>query len=264
MACAKRKARCDQQHPRCSRCVITAIECEYPARTPRDARRRNEQVDAWTSQSITPDVSNQTVNTDCVFETSDDAAMYAETGLAGSSLDLGFLDQILLGAGQATPGPNNLFDPIICTETGQYPSPESLPEAVGSRVPMEQKQLTPSLWVPMAPAQNIRSLLQRPRLNVGAQRSANLILHTLKSYPQMMLRDSILPPFIHPHLIRLDAKSEEMEPLTNCISLVHMTSGPARGNRKLFWKNVHWECERLHAEVRCLQINLSVMGRKSH
>ncbi|RAH69825.1 uncharacterized protein BO66DRAFT_375014 [Aspergillus aculeatinus CBS 121060] len=174
--------------------------------------------------------------------------MYAEIGLAGSSLDLGFLDQILLGAGRATPGPNSLFEPIIHTETGQYPSPESLPEAVGSRVPMEQKQLTPSLWVPMAPAQNIRSLLQRPRLNVGAQRSANLILHTLRSYPQMMLRDSILPPFIHPHLIRLDAKSEDMEPLTNCISLVHMTSGPVRGNRKLFWKNVHWECERLHAE----------------
>ncbi|OJK01952.1 hypothetical protein ASPACDRAFT_40769 [Aspergillus aculeatus ATCC 16872] len=227
---------------------MTAIECEYPARTPRDARRRSKQVDALTSQSITLDVPNETVNADCVFETSDDVAMYAENELGVSNLDLEFLDRILLGADHATPGPSNLLEPMIDTEIGQYPSPESLPEAVSSRIPMEQKQLTPSLSISVAPAQDIRSLLQRPRLNVGAQRTASLILHTLRSYPQMMLRDSILPPFIHPHLIRLDTESETMEPLTNCISMVHMTSGPVRGNRKLFWKNVHWECERLYAE----------------
>ena len=39
-----------------------------------------------------------------------------------------------------------------------------------------------------------------------------------------------------------------MEPLTNCMSLVHMLSSRIHGSRKLFWKNVRMECERLHAE----------------
>ncbi|PYI36226.1 hypothetical protein BP00DRAFT_472413 [Aspergillus indologenus CBS 114.80] len=165
-----------------------------------------------------------------------------------SNLDLEFLDRILLGADHATPGPQNLVLSEIGTEAGQYPFPESLSEAVNVKASMQHKQLTPSFSIPMAPAQNIRSLLQRPRLDVGAQRTANLILHTLRSYPKMMLRDNLLPPFIHPHLIRLGAKDDDTEPLTNCISLVHMTTGPVKGNRKLFWKNVHWECERLYAE----------------
>ncbi|KAJ6086544.1 hypothetical protein N7467_005458 [Penicillium canescens] len=39
-----------------------------------------------------------------------------------------------------------------------------------------------------------------------------------------------------------------MEPLDNCINLVHMISGGMRGSRKLFWRNVRMECERLCAE----------------
>ncbi|KAG2170740.1 hypothetical protein VTO58DRAFT_110979 [Aureobasidium pullulans] len=36
-----------------------------------------------------------------------------------------------------------------------------------------------------------------------------------------------------------------MEPLANCLSLLHMIGGNIRGSRKLFWKNVSMECERL-------------------
>ncbi|KAJ5833633.1 hypothetical protein N7474_001944 [Penicillium riverlandense] len=39
-----------------------------------------------------------------------------------------------------------------------------------------------------------------------------------------------------------------MEPLSNCISLVHMISSGTRGSRKLFWRNVRMECERLCSE----------------
>lgn len=40
-----------------------------------------------------------------------------------------------------------------------------------------------------------------------------------------------------------------MESLINCISLVHMINSGVQGNRKLFWKNVRLECERMYAEV---------------
>jgi hypothetical protein len=107
-----------------------------------------------------------------------------------------------------------------------------------------------NISIPAIPTPNIRSLVQRPKMNPGSQRIANLILHTLKSYPLTMLRHNILPPFIHPHLISSETETNYMEPITNCISLVHMISSGVQGSRKLFWKNVLLECEHLCAEVR--------------
>ena len=109
--------------------------------------------------------------------------------------------------------------------------------------------LTP-VPIPTAPTNTVRSLNQRPKMNAGTQRIATLILHTLKSYPLMIMRHDALPPFVHPHLISSDVVNDQMEPLTNCISLVHMINSGIRGSRKLFWKNVRLECERLCTEVR--------------
>ncbi len=93
-----------------------------------------------------------------------------------------------------------------------------------------------------------RSFNRRSNIKTGAQMIANLILHTLKSYPLMILRHNCLPPFVHPSMITPHAENDDMEPLTNCLSLVHMLSSRFRGSRKLFWKNVHLECEWLCAE----------------
>ncbi|KAH8701693.1 hypothetical protein BGW36DRAFT_371332 [Talaromyces proteolyticus] len=109
---------------------------------------------------------------------------------------------------------------------------------------------TSSLYVsiPPQPTSALRSLNQRPKIKTGTQQIAKLILHTLKSYPLMMLRDDSLPPYIHPNLISSNTENNQMEPLTNCISLVHMISSKAQGSRKLFWRNVRVECERLYQE----------------
>ena len=95
----------------------------------------------------------------------------------------------------------------------------------------------------------IRSLTQRPKVKTGAQRTASLIFHTLKSFPRMMLRPNTFPPFIHPHFMSLDIEENDMELLTNCISLIHMISSRAPGSRKLFWRIVRLECERICHEV---------------
>jgi hypothetical protein len=112
----------------------------------------------------------------------------------------------------------------------QYPSSgssslvrHSLPSTYQT-VQVQQAISAPKVLIPPLPTPNIRSLIQRPKIGTGSQRIANLILHTLKSYPLMMLRYNILPPFIHPGLISSDVENNHMEPLTNCISLVHMIS----------------------------------------
>lgn len=112
-------------------------------------------------------------------------------------------------------------------------------------------EITSLLDVPTALA---RSFDRRPDIKNGSQRIANLLLHNLKSYPEMIMRHNSLPPFVHPFSISNDAENDDMEPLTNCLNLVHMLSSPHRGSRKLFWKNVRLECERWCAEY--LEMNL--------
>jgi hypothetical protein len=140
-------------------------------------------------------------------------------------------------------------------KTVQYPSSgssssvhHSLP-STDQTVQVQEAISSSKVSIPPLPTPNIRSLIQRPKVGTGSQRTANLILHTLKSYPLMMLRYNTLPPFIHPGLISSDVEGNYMEPLTNCISLVQMISGGVQGSRKLFWKNVRLECERLCEEV---------------
>ena len=105
------------------------------------------------------------------------------------------------------------------------------------------------LSIPTLMEHSVRSYIHLPSTRPGAQGITKLIMHTLKSYPHMMLRYNTLPPFIHQRLVGPHFDASSMEPLTNCISLVHMISSGVRGSRKLFWKNVRMECERLFTEV---------------
>lgn len=103
--------------------------------------------------------------------------------------------------------------------------------------------------IPLLTERAVRSYVHHPSTKPGAQGITKLIMHTLRSYPYMMMRHSNLPPFIHQCLVGPLVDANNMEPLTNCISLVHMISSGVRGSRKLFWKNVRMECERLFTDV---------------
>lgn len=147
----------------------------------------------------------------------------------------------------------NFLNPQTTDGTAQNPLPESLirhstPSTNRTTHP-QQASSFPNVSIPTFPTQAVRSLVRRPKLKTGTQGIVNLILHTLKSYPLMMLRRNALPPFIHPRLISSNVENNYMEPLTNCISLMHMISSGVQGSRKLFWKNVRLECERLREDV---------------
>lgn len=106
------------------------------------------------------------------------------------------------------------------------------------------QQLMSAPAMPMMPSHSPRSLSRRTNAKPGAKRTANLLLHTLKSYSAMMLQHNNLPPFIHPQLFSIN-QDKDMEALYNCISLMHMISHRLPGSRALFWKNVRQECERI-------------------
>lgn len=136
------------------------------------------------------------------------------------------------------------YDPLEASSPARHSSPST-----GQAQRAQGANCSPHLSLQSLPTYHLRSFNHRTRMNTGAQRTSNLILHTLKSYPMMLRRDNTLPPFVHPHLVSNEVQNNDMEPLTNCINLVHMLSSRFHGTRKLFWKNVRMECESLYASV---------------
>lgn len=157
------------------------------------------------------------------------------------------------------------FANFLSLQTGdksvQHPSSRSSSFVHQSTLWIDQtvqgQQASPYLDISISPVvstQSVRSLIPRQEKKNRTHGITILILSTLKSYPRMMRHDT-LPPFIHPRLLSSGVEDNHMEPIHNCISLVHMTSSGVPGNRKLFWKNVRLECERLYAEVCCVYFN---------
>jgi len=107
-----------------------------------------------------------------------------------------------------------------------------------------QRQQLLCFAISPGPSLNVRSMTQRPKMHPGAERAASLIFYTLKSYP-LMLRQNTLPPFIHPSYVSFTDEETTTEPLENCIALMHMMANGVKGSRKLFWRNVRTECERI-------------------
>lgn len=243
------KAACDKTRPACSRCAAKATECHYPANTPRAT-----PSDSQHGADASAERHKMTLTS------------VADPGIVDSIQEASHGDHVLLDGALALPdhdftqprgdflewdGAEIALPDFLNTQTNSPRlSPESpFQQPVSSAFQVQQGLSTPESSIPNSPSSSIRSLIQRPNTQRGPQRIASLILHTLKSYPVMMLRHNTLPPFVHPCLLSLDIESVHMEPLTNCISLVHMISSDVRGSRKLFWKNVRMECEHWTVEV---------------
>lgn len=153
----------------------------------------------------------------------------------------------------------NFADFLLSSQINDGISTPSIPmmdwSSVGSQNLSSHSNNQLSISIPLSLPTYTRTLIQRPKVKAETQRIANLMFHTLKSYPQMMLRSDALPPFIHPAWVSESLfDNDHMEPLNNCISLVHMVNSHVRGSRKLFWLNVRMECERLCEEVRLISI----------
>jgi hypothetical protein len=139
------------------------------------------------------------------------------------------------------------FSELISPEMNSIaPDPPPSWQPYADRVSMVDQIHSVNWSIPPQPTANPRLFKKRPETRPDVQRARVLIQHTLKSYLLTMLRHNSLPPFIHQSLT---SRRSEMEALDDCISLVHMISGETRGSRKLFWKNVQMECERMYREV---------------
>lgn len=258
ISCARGKARCDNRRPECSRCITKAIECHYPANTLKVTRPKVQHSDDTPTEQrkLAPSLVADSLS----VQNRPEASNYGDLILDGAFVisDPDFAN--LGGEYRNWDDPHIDFTNFLnlqtndktvqCPSSGSSSLDRHLTPSSKQKVHVQQVISSPNLLIPAIPTCTTRSLIQRPRMRTGAQRIANLMFHTLKSYPLMMLRHDALPPFIHPRFISSEGENNHIEPLTNCISLVHMISSTAKGSRKLFWKNVQLECERLYEDVR--------------
>jgi hypothetical protein len=152
----------------------------------------------------------------------DDALFMPQLGFADLGGDYLHLDGIAIGPNE------DLLNPQVTIHNSHLSTaqPSSIQHSspstdTGAREDQEPSSL--HVFIPTAPGA-ARSMIRRQRTGTAAQRVSNLISHTLKSYPLMLLRSNTLPPFIHPSMITPDDENVHLESLTNCLSLVQMIS----------------------------------------
>jgi hypothetical protein len=251
IACAKGKARCDNRRPECSRCLAKSIECYYPT-TPWKG--------TGTRRSLPPSLGD-TPSVLTYLEGSNEADVPVDASTTVADLDVEFNwgdPEINFSDFLHSPVIDADMSNTIAAQDGPLVQ-HSLP-STSTTIHMPNIAVSAALnfSIPSVPREATRSLVLKSNSRPGSNRVVTLILHTLKSYPQMMLRDGTLPPYIHPHLVSSEFGSNDMESLHNCISLVRMIGNRMRGSRKLFWKNVRLECERMSTEVSCTRKDAKV------
>jgi hypothetical protein len=237
VACAKKNRQCDNERPQCSRCSRDGVGCHFPTAAPSKTTTvpRNQHGDTLE----TPSTSINTFR-DALQVTNDDTNLASLEGLQfdWNNLDID-LDAFLLPQ-------DNSMD-VFSTPRQKSPYPSSISLAPACPLPLP-RQVMPSSAIPVSPTNSPRSLVRKRNARPGAPRAANMVLHTMKSYSVMMLQQNNLPPFIHPQMFSFN-DDKDMEPLYNCISLMHMIGRRLPGCRALFWRSVRMECERMQNNV---------------
>lgn len=249
-ACAKAKVRCDNKLPSCTRCTERKVDCVFQATSPSSSKKKKSNIAKEKSQAGVTSVSTIPTHSDGNLDGTEAVSTDLELDLTsfgeidvdwqGTDIDFSELDDqsLELVTKHLPPLP---FD--------QWNAPIKHP--VSLQLSYQTPFKTPS--IPTMPIYSLRSFLQRPSTKDRGQTTTTLMLHILTSYPSMMKSPDTLPPFIHPYSLSsgpghgMEEKSAEA--LTTCMSLIQMLHSNVSGSRKLLWKNVRLECDRMSEEV---------------
>ncbi|KAH8810620.1 hypothetical protein F5884DRAFT_875195 [Xylogone sp. PMI_703] len=252
ICCARAKARCDNKLPICSRCITKATECRYPTNSSRNTVSRTHGSDntstEWRERDVSlvidpPGIENcrDANNHDVILNTT-----FALTDPEFGNLGMNWGDSSIDFTSFLTPQLND-----ISAQNGSSRRSSLAHRPMSSTdevVHVRPTGASLKAAIPLLPNCAPRLLIRRPSVRAGVRGITNLISHTLKSYPLMMMRQNTLPPYIHSRMMSCYVDDNHLNPLSNCINLVHMISHEVKGGRRLFWENVRLECERICEE----------------
>lgn len=248
ISCVRMKIKCDNRKPSCSKCTLKGTECRYPAKTGSSPTESRPSIHRQQTDSVADllGLGNMATAADAdagyepVFPSSNEAQGFDVNNYPWDYID--WASAAL--ASQPWDSPQlglQSFSPATIEGDAVWHSSSTF---------TSQKKTTNSFALHMlrSPGFTMPSISYREHTDAGAQRVSLLMLQTLKSYPQMMMRQKTPPPFIHPSLLLGDT-NDDLEAWHNCMSLVHMANSKIQGSRKLFWRNVRAECERFCEQV---------------
>lgn len=241
IACVKAKTRCDITRPSCTRCVARRISCSYPSAKPKATSDTSTSQADYLIDVETMDLTNAASVIPSLPETAEPIE---------PTLEFPDFSFATLGSGLPKWGLLERSDFESTIKFG--PSVSTLPRLVRSdRWMMDQTIVADISCIPQMPTYHLRSFAQSRSVTGRSSATATLMTRLLASYPRIMHRPGSFPPFIHPHSLGLSTHnlSEGSESLATCVALMQMVSSGATGSRKLLWKNIRMECERLQAEV---------------
>ncbi|KAK1473188.1 hypothetical protein CTAM01_16198 [Colletotrichum tamarilloi] len=113
----------------------------------------------------------------------------------------------------AEPGLGHITEDLMVGDTDLSPSPEPYRQILSHSMNFGRRVISNTSGI-VFPLQFIKE--PKP----AANGSANMIKQALRSYPEMMLRRSTFPPFIHQY----QDKSHLPEPLANCMGIAILYS----------------------------------------
>lgn len=213
--CTSSKVRCGLEKPTCSRCRARGRQCRYPAGS----------GDIYRSSSVTSDEKNS-AGESLSFEPSLAEFSTIPTAAAFPSPESGYASDIL-----------HIYSRHESTQT------------VDTELNFDHVDL-----IPMANAEEIRDRWLQPYLftstgqvpKLSSPFTMQFLACVLRSYPNYLLDEESLPPFIHP----LQLSNKPMpRTVANCISLVRMWMNRVAGSEAMVLSTVRQEMERLSREV---------------
>jgi hypothetical protein len=243
-ACVKAKTRCDGARPSCARCVARNVSCVYSIQRAKSISR----VSTGMNSTCRPEDDSGTtlVNGTSQPLVLQETAEYVEAtdifpGPVSTPSSFGLPDW---GLPHGELSFENEWGPVL------LPMPLQGQRDAWTDQTFIARRSDPQI-IPRMPDYHLRSFGQSQSITTRTSPSATLMTHILTSFPKMMYSPGSLPPFIHPYSLGNNSHNSEegFESLVTCATLMQMLSSGAPGTRRLFWKNVRLECERLQIEV---------------
>lgn len=252
--CSSAKSRCDQQRPRCSRCVERNAQCEYVSGK---SINHAKQVDSQDSNTQLPhkprsdEIGNSFLETLGAEQQTWNAQITSMDYLPPNGQ--GVSDQ---NAPVASEHSSNHSTPRSTASTGclsatlssrtidtaatsnHSPKDSNYPEQTDQLVPDEDFNVIRDRWL-------YPYIEPSPLSYALREQSMFYLCRVFRTFPRMMARRERLPPMIHP----MQATQEMKLPLKNCFSITRMWEGGAEEASSLVQGTIEREMERLFAEV---------------
>lgn len=233
--CSAAKHKCSLQ-ARCTRCTKKGLDCIYAENR---SYGSTDSIEALSPQVWAPNLPGLDSADPLSTFAQEDSAFGHQVRWDSLSRKFELPDEAAFGHFPLTePGLGQTTEDLLVGDTDMPLTTEPYQQILPHSINLDRRVFSNTSWI-VFPLQFIGEV------NPAANGSANVIKQALRSYPQMMLRRSTFPPFIHPY----QDKSHLPEPLSNCMGIAMLFVSRNPDTSPFLWQSIRREQDRNLNEV---------------